>query len=407
MNVRAELYNVATPGSRTGAIHNLGTTLRRLQRHLHRPQRPSGQPCASSSSRSRPARPSSPAASPTSTRSSRTSPQRHRRPIRPERSRRHRGRRHAGRSRLDRVDRQRSGSRATRSGATVRLRDRDRSPSARSRISDTGLAGNTTYTYKVSAIDAAGNESAQSVAAVATTAIANDTVAPTVPGRRRDRVLRGTASPCPGPRPPTTSASPATRSSGRRRASPSSRVRSRPSPTAPPPPRPSTATRSRRATPRPRSAPHPVRRRRPPRLALPPAVETTTYTYDACRQPRLTETTPDGITAKSAYDRAGPTPRGRQRHRHWRHPVALQLCPRSRRQPHGHDHHPRQPVLQLRRRSTASPAVCYDASCAGSLTPVDMHRLRRLAGRDARRDDHARTSPTPSPTGPTTRSATA
>ena len=47
--------------------------------------------------------------------------------------------------------------------------------------SDTGLAASTSYTYKVSAFDAAGNVSAQSASASATTTTPPDTQAPTVP----------------------------------------------------------------------------------------------------------------------------------------------------------------------------------------------------------------------------------
>ena len=46
---------------------------------------------------------------------------------------------------------------------------------------NTGLTASTAYTYKVSAIDAAGNESGQSVAATATTKAPADTTAPSVP----------------------------------------------------------------------------------------------------------------------------------------------------------------------------------------------------------------------------------
>ena len=46
---------------------------------------------------------------------------------------------------------------------------------------DSGLTASTSYSYKVSAIDAAGNESAQSAAATATTKAAADTTAPSVP----------------------------------------------------------------------------------------------------------------------------------------------------------------------------------------------------------------------------------
>ncbi len=48
-------------------------------------------------------------------------------------------------------------------------------------FTDMGLAPSTTYSYAVRAIDAAGNESAQSTAASATTPSSNDGVAPTVP----------------------------------------------------------------------------------------------------------------------------------------------------------------------------------------------------------------------------------
>lgn len=47
--------------------------------------------------------------------------------------------------------------------------------------SDTGLAAGTTYTYRVSAVDAAGNESAQCTAVSAATATPGDTQAPSVP----------------------------------------------------------------------------------------------------------------------------------------------------------------------------------------------------------------------------------
>ena len=46
---------------------------------------------------------------------------------------------------------------------------------------DTGLTGSTSYTYTVSAFDAAGNESAQSSAVTATTLTPSDTTAPSVP----------------------------------------------------------------------------------------------------------------------------------------------------------------------------------------------------------------------------------
>ncbi|HEX9043447.1 MAG TPA: hypothetical protein VF802_00345, partial [Candidatus Limnocylindrales bacterium] len=49
-------------------------------------------------------------------------------------------------------------------------------------VSDTGLTAGTAYTYTVSALDAAGNESAQSSSAGATTYPASDTSAPSVPG---------------------------------------------------------------------------------------------------------------------------------------------------------------------------------------------------------------------------------
>ena len=48
-------------------------------------------------------------------------------------------------------------------------------------LSDIGLGANTTYTYKVSAIDAAGKESAQSALATAKTYVSTDTTAPSVP----------------------------------------------------------------------------------------------------------------------------------------------------------------------------------------------------------------------------------
>ena len=48
-------------------------------------------------------------------------------------------------------------------------------------LSDTGLTANTTYTYTISAIDGAGNESAKSAQVSATTQAATDTVAPSVP----------------------------------------------------------------------------------------------------------------------------------------------------------------------------------------------------------------------------------
>ena len=47
---------------------------------------------------------------------------------------------------------------------------------------NTGLAASTSYSYRISAIDAAGNESAQSTAASATTQAATDTTAPSIPG---------------------------------------------------------------------------------------------------------------------------------------------------------------------------------------------------------------------------------
>jgi chitodextrinase len=46
---------------------------------------------------------------------------------------------------------------------------------------DTGLAASTTYSYRVRALDAAGNVSGQSTAASATTSVAPDTTAPTTP----------------------------------------------------------------------------------------------------------------------------------------------------------------------------------------------------------------------------------
>ena len=49
--------------------------------------------------------------------------------------------------------------------------------------SDSGLTPSTTYTYTISAFDAAGNVSAQSVPVQATTRAAVDTQAPTVPGK--------------------------------------------------------------------------------------------------------------------------------------------------------------------------------------------------------------------------------
>src|SRR5205814_5504450 len=47
---------------------------------------------------------------------------------------------------------------------------------------NTGLAASTSYSYTVQAIDAAGNASAQSTSASATTQAALDTTAPSVPG---------------------------------------------------------------------------------------------------------------------------------------------------------------------------------------------------------------------------------
>jgi chitodextrinase len=47
--------------------------------------------------------------------------------------------------------------------------------------SNTGLAASTSYSYKVSAIDAAGNESSQSITATATTQAPPDTTAPSIP----------------------------------------------------------------------------------------------------------------------------------------------------------------------------------------------------------------------------------
>src|SRR5205823_6793516 len=47
---------------------------------------------------------------------------------------------------------------------------------------NTGLAASTSYSYTVQGIDAAGNASAQSASASATTQAALDTTAPSVPG---------------------------------------------------------------------------------------------------------------------------------------------------------------------------------------------------------------------------------
>jgi len=53
--------------------------------------------------------------------------------------------------------------------------------SAGTSYSNTGLTASTSYTYRVSAIDAAGNESSQSSSATATTLAAADTTAPSIP----------------------------------------------------------------------------------------------------------------------------------------------------------------------------------------------------------------------------------
>ena len=73
-------------------------------------------------------------------------------------------------------------------------------------FSNTGLAAGTTYRYRVRAIDAAGNLSAYSTIATATTAAAPDTTPPTAPSGFTATASGSTTINLAGPRPPTTSA---------------------------------------------------------------------------------------------------------------------------------------------------------------------------------------------------------
>jgi chitodextrinase len=61
-----------------------------------------------------------------------------------------------------------------------------------SSFSDTGLTPNTTYSYTVSAVDAAGNRSSESLAIQVSTPAAADTTAPTVPGNLQGGAVSST-----------------------------------------------------------------------------------------------------------------------------------------------------------------------------------------------------------------------
>ncbi len=97
---------------------------------------------------------------------------------------RDRGRARPDQSDLDRVDRQRRRHRLPRGALPGRGLHRLRAGRHADRddtLSDTGLAATTTYSYRVRATDAAGNLSAYSERASATTTLAPDTTPPTAP----------------------------------------------------------------------------------------------------------------------------------------------------------------------------------------------------------------------------------